>query len=246
ALTVHPGRNLRPEDWEADISSCHPDVRAGCGAVFAVERDGDEAVVVCQEIRTGTPPERWPEIAGRIRETVALVHGVAARSVVLVPPRTVTKTSSGKIQRQAARQRYLAGELPVLLDRTVGDSPADPGGPSLAGRLRAAGAAFDGAAAPDRARVLARVLGEPLQDLPGLAAPPARAESLAGLGMDSLAATQLQYALQAALGVALPPSLALRAASLADLAAAAAAAPATAPAAAPDAPGGRPGAAGYE
>jgi amino acid adenylation domain-containing protein len=224
-LIVHRGRNLYPEDLEADVSACHPDVRPGCGAVFAVDQDGDEAVVVCQEIRADTPAPRWPEIAGRIRETVALVHGVTARTVALVPPKTITKTSSGKIQRQAARQRYLAGELPVLMDSTTGVAEG-AGGPSLASRLGAFQAAAEPAA---RADLLTRALCEYLRDLLGLADRPAPTESLAGLGVDSLAATQVQYALESALRVALPPSVALRAASITELAAVAlAAAPALA------------------
>ncbi|ASW54269.1 non-ribosomal peptide synthetase [Plantactinospora sp. KBS50] len=235
-LIVHRGRNLYPEDLEADISACHPDVRPGCGAVFAVDQDGDEAVVVCQEIRENAPAQRWPEIAGRIRETVALVHGVTARTVALVPPKTITKTSSGKIQRQAARQRYLAGSLPVLLDSTTG-AAGDAGGPGLAGLAGRLGELPATAGPAERADLLTRALCGYLRDLLGLADEPAPADSLAGLGVDSLAATQLQHALESALRVALPPSVALRASSIADLAAAALAAPpAPAPAPAP-APG---------
>ncbi|MGH3730931.1 MAG: amino acid adenylation domain-containing protein, partial [Micromonosporaceae bacterium] len=220
-LIVHRGRNIYPEDLEADISACHPDVRPGCGAVFAVDEDGDEAVVVGQEIRDGVPASRWPEIAGKIRETVALVHGVTARAVALLPPKTITKTSSGKIQRQAARKRYLAGELPTLLESTTGATEGVHA-PSLASRLEA----FQVAASPaDRAELLTRALCEHLRDLLGLTDLPAPGESLAGLGVDSLAATQLQYAVESALHVTLPPSVALRASSITELATAVLAAP---------------------
>jgi amino acid adenylation domain-containing protein len=218
-LIVHRGRNLYPEDLEADISGCHPDVRAGCGAVFAVAHDGDEAVVVCQEIRAGTPAARWPEIAGRIRETIALIHGVVARTVTLVPPKTITKTSSGKIQRQAAQRRFLAGELPALLDSTAAERTD---GPSLASRIGALRAVADPAT---RADLLTRALCEHLRDLLGLADPPTPADSLTGLGVDSLMAAQLQHALESALGIALAPSAALRVASVAELVASALAVP---------------------
>jgi amino acid adenylation domain-containing protein len=226
-LIVHRGRNIYPEDLEADISACHPDVRPGCGAVFAVDEDGDEAVVVCQEIRDETPASRWPEIAGKIRETVALMHGVAARTVALAPPKTITKTSSGKIQRQAARKRYLAGELPMLMESTTGAAEGVDA-PSLASRL----GAFQAPAGPaDRAELLTRALCGYLRDLLGLTDLPAPGESLAGLGVDSLAATQLQYAIESALRVALPPSVALRASSITELASAVlAATPALSPA----------------
>ncbi|WP_213453288.1 non-ribosomal peptide synthetase [Rhizomonospora bruguierae] len=212
-LIVHRGRNIYPEDLEADISACHPGVRPGCGAVFAVDQDGDEAVVVCQEIRPETPPLSWPEIAGRIRETVVLVHGVAVRTVLLVAPRTVTKTSSGKIQRQVARTRYLAGELTALLDSTVA-TDGETGGPGLTGPF-------------DSAEQLAAALCEHLRARLGLPDRPAPGDALAALGVDSLAATQLQHDLETALGVTLPMSVALRASSIASLAATALAAPAS-------------------
>ncbi len=229
-LIVHRGRNLHPDDLEADISSCHPAVRPGCGAVFGVEHDGDEAVVACQEIRPDTPRELWPEIAERIRETISRAHGVLLRTVVLVPPRTIAKTSSGKVQRHATKERFVAGELPALLASTT--EPADFSGPSLAARLRAAGPALP-ADAVTLAEALTRALREHLRAVLGLPALPSGDESLASLGADSLTAMQLQHEVEETLGIALRPSLTLRAASIAELAADAADLAAGRPAASP-------------
>ncbi|WP_193097156.1 AMP-binding protein [Streptomyces sp. C8S0] len=95
-LIVQRGRNVYPEDLEADAGTCHPEVRPGRCAVFGVDHDGDEAVVVCQEVGAHTPAERFPEIAARVRATLSRVHGVTARTVLIVPPGTITKTSSGR------------------------------------------------------------------------------------------------------------------------------------------------------
>ncbi|HVB41304.1 MAG TPA: amino acid adenylation domain-containing protein [Streptosporangiaceae bacterium] len=229
-LIVHRGRNLHPEDLEADISSCHPAVRPGSGAVFGVERDGDEAVVACQEIRPDTPPEQWPEIAKRIRETITGAHGVLPRTVILVPPRTIAKTSSGKIQRHAAKERFLAGELSALLTSTT--EPTDFSGPAFSARLLALGPALP-ADAVTLAETLTRALCERLQAVLGLPALPGGDESLANLGADSLTAMQLQHEVEEALGISLRPSLTLRAASVAELAADAAEQAARRPAAGP-------------
>jgi len=221
-LIVQRGRNVHPEDLEADVSVCHESVRPGCGAVFGVEHDGDEAVVVCQEVRPGTPPERHAEIAARIRTTLARAHGVTVRTVVLVPPRTVTKTSSGKVQRHAARRRFLAGELPALHT----DTPVRTGrrGPDLATRFAALPA--DRAA---RAGACVDVLRDHLREVLDLPERPAAEDSLAALGADSLTATQLRHELEQALGIELGPTATLRAESIAELAAIATAAAPSAP-----------------
>ncbi|MEV5546738.1 amino acid adenylation domain-containing protein [Streptomyces sp. NPDC052309] len=217
-LIVQRGRNIYPEDLEADAGTCHPEVRPGRSAVFGVEHDDDEAVVVCQEVGANTPPERYSEIAARVRATLSRVHGVTARTVLIVPPGTITKTSSGKVQRYAARARHLAGDLPVLLDDTLGGHTS-----SLTDLLT----------------------GHPLTDalrlhiaaLLGLPEPPPADARLADLGADSLTAVRLRHSLEEALGVELAPTAALRAESIAGLAAAATTATATA-APAPQAPAG--------
>ena len=47
----------------------------------------------------------------RVREAV----GLPAHDVVLIAPSTMPKTSSGKLQRSACKQQYLAGALAVAL-----------------------------------------------------------------------------------------------------------------------------------
>ncbi|MFI6053451.1 amino acid adenylation domain-containing protein [Streptomyces violascens] len=210
-LIVQRGRNIYPEDLEADAATCHPDVRPGRCAVFGVEDDGDEAVVVCQEVRAQTPPARYREIAQRVRATLSRVHGITARTVLMVPPGTITKTSSGKVQRYAARRRHLDGELPVLLDDTLTGRST-----SLTERL-----------ATDS---LTASLCAHIGDLLGLSEPPSPNSSLADLGADSLTAVRIRQALEDALGVELAPTAALRAESIADLAGLAEAATATTPA----------------
>jgi amino acid adenylation domain-containing protein len=221
-LIVQRGRNLHPEDLEADISRCDPDVRAGCGAVFGVEHDGDEAVVVCQEVRKDTAGERYPVVVEHIREALARIHGVTARTVVLVPPGTVAKTSSGKVQRHAAKRRFAAGELPALFSSTA-DQPARRSGTAglgerLSARLPAAATRWSTVDAATRVEALTGALCEHLQDVLGLPARPRGHESLASLGVDSMLAVQVQHAVEESLGVALRPSAMLRARSITDLA----------------------------
>jgi acyl-CoA synthetase (AMP-forming)/AMP-acid ligase II len=110
-LIIKAGRNIYPQDVEYAACSV-PGVRAGCCAAFAVtnhERGSEELVLVC-ETKVADAKRRArlrEEIRARVRAEVA----AAADVVRLVEPGTVLKTSSGKIRRQAMRERYLGGRL---------------------------------------------------------------------------------------------------------------------------------------
>lgn len=210
-LVIHRGRNLYPEDLEADLSVCDPGLRPGCCAVFGVANAPDEDLVVCQEVRREIPSDAYPAIAGRIRRTLSRIHGATAHTVLLVPPGTVPKTSSGKVQRQATKRLHLAGELPVLHTDTERLLPDRSG---LAARLEAAG--YD--RAHGDADTLAEVLCDHLADLLRLSERPSGKESLIELGLDSVQTMQLQYAVEEALGVTVRPTALLRAASVQELA----------------------------
>jgi acyl-CoA synthetase (AMP-forming)/AMP-acid ligase II len=54
------------------------------------------------------------EVVGNIRQAVSVEHDIRVYTVVLVKTGTILKTSSGKIQRQACRQKFLNHTLDVL------------------------------------------------------------------------------------------------------------------------------------
>lgn len=89
-----------------------PGVRRGGVAVFpATEaQTGTERLVVLAEIREDTAENRERIQAGITQLAIDLM-GMPVDDIVLAPPRTVLKTSSGKIRRAACRERYERGEL---------------------------------------------------------------------------------------------------------------------------------------
>lgn len=108
---IRRGRKIHAEDWEETIGDI-PGIRRGCVAVFgAVDRQtGSERVVVVAETR-----ERDAEALEQLRHGVirALVerHGEPPDEIVLAPPGTVLKTSSGKLRRSATRAAFESGTL---------------------------------------------------------------------------------------------------------------------------------------
>ena len=109
-LIIVRGRNIYPQDLEAIVEQAHRAVRPGCVAAFAIERDGDEQVGIVAEVRDDHEAEAAAAVAA-IRKAVIDEDGVLPAGIVLVRPRTIAKTSSGKIMRGTCRSAYLDGSL---------------------------------------------------------------------------------------------------------------------------------------
>lgn len=115
-LVILRGRNHYPQDIEWAVErSDPPALRPGCGAAFTVLVDGEEAVVVVHEVTAAGRAEPAAVLAAARRAVTEEVDA-DPHAVVLVEPRTIPKTSSGKIQRGACRDAFLAGELRVVAE----------------------------------------------------------------------------------------------------------------------------------
>lgn len=104
------GRNVFPEDVERAVASVEG-VRAGNVIAFGVAgRRGREAVVVVAETRALDPQPVRKAVVARVIDAV----GLPPEDVVLVPPGSLPKTSSGKLQRSLCRARYLEATLTAV------------------------------------------------------------------------------------------------------------------------------------
>lgn len=118
------GRNIFPEDIERAIGVIDG-VRAGNVIAIGVEGyKGKESVVVVAEVR---PDADVDVVRTAIHQRTLQVSGLPPRDVMLVRPGTLPKTSSGKLQRDLCRRRYLDDELDLVDDP---DAPNDPEAPS--------------------------------------------------------------------------------------------------------------------
>ena len=123
-IIIKAGRNIYPEELEAAVGSIEG-IRAGCVAVFgaAQEGPGGEALVVLAETRKTRDEDRAALTRAIEGLSIDLV-GMPADQVVLAPPNTVLKTSSGKIRRDACRhllERGLIGQQrPALWQQVLG------------------------------------------------------------------------------------------------------------------------------
>ncbi|MEU2269103.1 fatty acyl-AMP ligase [Streptomyces olindensis] len=111
-LIIVDGRNHYPQDVEATAQDAHEAVRRDRLAAFAVPggAGGERVVVVAEHARTARLAELdVPAVVRAVRRAVSARHGLRLADVVLVPPGTVPRTSSGKVSRALTRARYLEG-----------------------------------------------------------------------------------------------------------------------------------------
>lgn len=203
-LIIVRGRNVYPQDIELTVEQSHTALRAGNGAAFAVEVDGEEQLVIAQEIkaqyRHSLPTE---EIASAIRQAVSEQHELQVHAVLLLRTGSIPKTSSGKIQRHACRAGWQDGTLPLVGSSVRGAAPADAPAPvaeedeTPLGILRAE---------------VARILHLAPAQVPA-------SQPLHRLGLDSLAAVELTQAIESRWGVSIPMADLLEGVTLEQLAA---------------------------
>lgn len=114
-IIIIRGQNLYPHDIELTAERSHPSLRPGCGAAFSVESDGEERLVIVHEVDTRQPVD-LASLIKNVRRAVAENHQVHVHEIVLIEPRSLPKTSSGKIQRRTCRENFLSGTLSVVRD----------------------------------------------------------------------------------------------------------------------------------
>ena len=108
-MIIVNGRNHWPQDIEWAVEQL-PGFKAGDIAAFAITTPGgEETPAVLVQCRTSDTDER-SRLRDAIRERVRAVTGMNC-VVELVPPRTLPRTSSGKLSRAKARNLYLNGEI---------------------------------------------------------------------------------------------------------------------------------------
>ncbi len=116
-LIIIRGTNHYPQDIEWTVQQLNSALRPDYGAAFSIIDDGEEKLVVVQEVeRQHQLTLAADEILADIRQAISEVHELQVSAIALVRSGNVLKTSSGKIQRRACRDNFLAGKLEVIAD----------------------------------------------------------------------------------------------------------------------------------
>jgi acyl-CoA synthetase (AMP-forming)/AMP-acid ligase II len=118
-LIIIRGRNLYPQDIELTVAQSHEVLRADAGAAFSVDIQGEEQLVVINEVERTYRYVDIKTVMNSAVRAIAETYEIQPYRVLFIKMGTLPRTSSGKVQRHLARLRYQAGEL-----ETVGESHA--------------------------------------------------------------------------------------------------------------------------
>ena len=114
-MIIIRGRNYYPQDIELAAAQAHPALASNASAAFAIEGEGPEALTVVQEVnREAWRDAELEEALDAMRQAIAEEFEIQPQRICLIRPLSLPKTSSGKVQRYAARQQLLAGQLRIV------------------------------------------------------------------------------------------------------------------------------------
>ncbi len=111
-LIIRAGRNIYPYEIEQAVGKI-PGIRKGCVAVFGThdESTSTERIVVLAETRE-SDSKILQQLQSQVDQvTSGMLLGSSPDEILLLPPHSVLKTSSGKIRRTACRDLYQQGQI---------------------------------------------------------------------------------------------------------------------------------------
>lgn len=109
-LIILRGVNIYPQDIEKTTEHAHDALRPNGAGAFLVGEEGKEQLVIVQEVERRYKGD-YQSIFTAIRKAIARQHEMQVDTIVLVKAGSIPKTSSGKIQRHACRNRFVDGSL---------------------------------------------------------------------------------------------------------------------------------------
>lgn len=122
-VLIVKGRNLHPHDVEGVVYGVDARLRRGCGvAVAGPEENG--GIMILQEVKEAVTAEECEALMAQIRRVLFDRFDLTPRVIACVPPHSIPKTSSGKLQRRRSRAAYLQGVMKTV---SVWTAPAKSG-----------------------------------------------------------------------------------------------------------------------
>jgi 8-amino-7-oxononanoate synthase/acyl carrier protein len=112
-LIIVRGVNRYPQDIEMTVERASPRIQPQAVGAFAVDLAGRERLIIVAEVER-TRSDDWSGVIADVRKAVTAEHELPPDAVVLVRFGSIPKTSSGKIQRHACREEFLAGTLQIM------------------------------------------------------------------------------------------------------------------------------------
>ncbi|GAX26255.1 hypothetical protein FisN_16Lh085 [Fistulifera solaris] len=116
-LIIVGGRNYYPQDIEATAEAVSDMFRLGCTAAFTIDTNrgqGEEVALIMEIKESSTSTQTCENLISKVRASVNQEHSLALAEIILIKPKTVPKTSSGKIARAWCRKAFIANTLQIV------------------------------------------------------------------------------------------------------------------------------------
>ena len=121
-LIIINGKNIWPQDLEY-LAECLPGVRPGDASAFSVEDEhSEESAVMVIQCRESDTAKR-EELIEQLKPIIYKELGIECY-IELIPPRTLPRTSSGKLSRSRAREDFLKRRAEKTVSQLVGFTPS--------------------------------------------------------------------------------------------------------------------------
>lgn len=215
-IVIH-GRNHYPHDIELTVEKSHDALSAGSGTAFSIDVEGEERLVVVQEVeRKHLRDLDADAVMGAIRRSVSKEHDLQVYAVLLLKTSSIPKTSSGKVRRDACRDGFLDGSLHVVAQSVghpqIGQEkmPFEDTGLIRSDMLKAEDPG-------NRMQALDFYFREQIASILGISSSTIDPQRpLDELGIDSLMSAELKTRIETDLGVELPIEALFQGASISD------------------------------
>src|SRR5271156_5131191 len=109
-MIIVRGQNYYPQDIEEVVEKASGLIRNNCVAAFQINEDSEPALAIVAEVKN---PKAVPD-ALKIAAAVRNYLNVEVAVISFIAPRSIPRTSSGKIMRHKIKQMWLDGQFTVL------------------------------------------------------------------------------------------------------------------------------------
>ncbi|MHB8954404.1 MAG: AMP-binding protein [Pirellulaceae bacterium] len=202
-LLIIRGRNLDPADLEFTAQSAHPALLTDSGAAFSCDVDGEERLVLINELDRAFRTADFAEIFRAVRRAIVEQHAVDPYALILIRPASLPRTTSGKIRRTLAAELYANKELKVAAQWNRDDA-GRPSGQAIS--LRRSRTHADSSRVDRLAEQIERRILEWLRHRVGVSDSQLdREKPFSEHGVDSVAAVELSCELENWLKIKLSP-----------------------------------------
>lgn len=113
-LIIVNGANHYSHDIEHTVSTAHPLIRANQCACFAFDHNNNERLVIVCETNAQDIKNEGPQIIDAIKHRVKIEHELPVFWIALINPKSLPKTTSGKLKRFETKELLISKKLEIM------------------------------------------------------------------------------------------------------------------------------------